>query len=140
MLWILRSILGIFTQNTNLLHITLKTKVPWHKSSLNILRLMPMHTNVILKPRCVGNKNRYLWQGTFVFMVLCSKFVKNAQNWSAWFSRFSSFGQLTLDMGVFIRSIGSPNCKDIKIATEKGYFQGTWFTPSFLGFGGVDDL
>ena len=39
-------------------------------------------------------------------------FGKNAPNSSAWFSGFSSFGQLTLDMGVFIRSMGSPDCKD----------------------------
>ena len=38
-------------------------------------RLIPSHTNVILKPRQAGNKNHYLGQGTFVFMVLCSKFA-----------------------------------------------------------------
>ena len=31
--------------------------------------------NIILNPRREGYKNRYLWQGTFVFMVLCSKFA-----------------------------------------------------------------
>ena len=54
---------------------------------------------------------------------------KNAKNWSAWFSGFSSFRQLTLDMGVFIRSMGCPDCEDIEIAMGEVYFQGTWFNP-----------
>jgi hypothetical protein len=29
---------------------------------------------------------------------------------------------ITLDMGVFIWSMGSPNCKDIKIAIEEVHF------------------
>ena len=32
------------------------------------------------------------------------------------FSGFSSFRQLTLGMGVFIRFMGSPDCKDLKNA------------------------
>ena len=46
----------------------------------------------------------------------------DAQNWSAWFSEFSTFIQLTLDMGVFIRSMGSPDYKDLKIAMEELIF------------------
>ena len=41
------------------------------------------------------------------------------------FSRFLSFGQLTLDMGVFKRSMGSPDCDDIEIVMGEVYFQGT---------------
>ena len=47
---------------------------------------------------------------------------KDTQNWFAWFSGFSKFGQLTFDMGVFIRSMGSPDCEDIKIAMEEAHF------------------
>jgi hypothetical protein len=39
------------------------------------------------------------------------------------FSGFLSLGQLTLDMGVFIWSMGSPNCKDIEIAMGEGFFE-----------------
>ena len=56
------------------------------------------------------------------------------KNWSAWFSEISAFRQLTLDMGVFIRSMGSPDSKDIKISMGKVHFGTTWFTPSLLGF------
>ena len=56
------------------------------------------------------------------------------------FSGFSSFGQLTLDMGVFRRFIGSPDCKDLKNAMGEVNFWGTWFTHLLGGFGGVDDL
>ena len=48
---------------------------------------------------------------------------KNALNWSAWFSGFSSFRQLTLDMGVFNRFMGSPDCKDFKNAMEGVIFE-----------------
>ena len=48
-------------------------------------------------------------------------------------SGFSSFWQLTLGMGVFIRFMGSPDCKDLKNAMEEVNFRGTWFTP-LLGF------
>ena len=41
------------------------------------------------------------------------------------FSGFLSFGQLFLDMGVFIRSMGSPNCEDIEIVMGKVYFRET---------------
>jgi hypothetical protein len=41
------------------------------------------------------------------------------------FSGFLSFGQLTLDMGVFIRSMGSPVCEDIEIVMGEVYFRGT---------------
>ena len=34
--------------------------------------------------------------------------------------------------------MGSPDCKDIKIAMWEVNFRGTWFTPSFGGFGGVE--
>ena len=61
---------------------------------------------------------------------------ENAKNWSAWFSRFSTFRQLTLDIGVFIRSMESPDCEDIKIAMQEVPFCSTWFTPSFGGFWG----
>ena len=54
---------------------------------------------------------------------------------SAWFSELSTFKQLTLDMGVFIRSMGSTNYKDIKIAMEEVHFHhlfvgilGMWMT------------
>ena len=63
-------------------------------------------------------------------------YTKDAQNWSAWFSGFSTFGQLTLDMGVFIWSMGSLDCKDMQIAVEKVHFCCTWFLPSFGGFWG----
>jgi hypothetical protein len=43
----------------------------------------------------------------------------------AWFSGFSSFGQLTLGMGVFGRFMGSPDCQDLKNAMEEVNFQGT---------------
>ena len=46
-------------------------------------------------------------------------------------------------MGVFISSMGSPDCEDIEIAMGEVYFRGTWFNPlfgGFEGFGGVDDL
>ena len=45
------------------------------KWSLTCSRLIPHQQNVILKPRWAGNKNRYRCQGTFVFMVLLSKFA-----------------------------------------------------------------
>ena len=38
------------------------------------------------------------------------------------FSGFSSFRQPTLGMGVFIRSMASPNCKDLKNAMEEVNF------------------
>ena len=41
------------------------------------------------------------------------------------FSGFLSFGQLTLDMGVFIRSMGSPDYEDIEIVMGEVYFWGT---------------
>ena len=41
------------------------------------------------------------------------------------FSGFSSFRQLTLGMGVFIRFMGSPNCNDLKNALEEVNFSGT---------------
>ena len=56
------------------------------------------------------------------------------------FSGFSSFRQLTLGMGVFIRFMGSPDCKDLKNAMGEVNFLGTWFTPLFGGFGGMNDL
>ena len=37
----------------------------------------------------------------------------------------SSFGQLTLDMGVFERFMGSPDCEGLKNAMEKVNFHGT---------------
>ena len=43
----------------------------------------------------------------------------------------SSFGQLTLDMGVFIRSMGSLDCKDMKNICVKVIF----WVPSFGGLG-----
>ena len=41
------------------------------------------------------------------------------------FLGFSSFGQLTLEMGVFIRFMGSPDCKDLKNAMEEVNFLST---------------
>ena len=41
------------------------------------------------------------------------------------FSEFFSYRQLTLDMGVFIRFMGSPACKDLKDAMGEVNFQGT---------------
>ena len=35
------------------------------------------------------------------------------KNFGKIFSGFLSFGQLTLGMGVFIRSMASPDCKDL---------------------------
>jgi hypothetical protein len=32
--------------------------------------------------------------------------------------------------------MGSPDCQDIKIAMEEGYFRGTWFNPFFWDFSG----
>ena len=53
-------------------------------------------------------------------------------------------------MGVFIYLItiiiiiiiimGSPDCEDLKKYMWEDYFRGTWNTPSFGGFGGLDDL
>ena len=59
-----------FTQKANLLGKTVNKK-----SSLTCSRLIQHQQNVILKPRWAGNKNRYRCQGTFVFLVLCSKFA-----------------------------------------------------------------
>ena len=56
-----------------------------------------------------------------IFTMLCSWYcVVNLDfRWRspqlAWFSRLSTFRQLTLDMVVFIRTMGSPDCEDIKI-------------------------
>ena len=66
-------------------------------------------------------------------------YSKDAQNWSAWFSGFSTFRQLTLNMGVFFDIMVSPDCNYIKIAMGEVYFRGTWY-PLLGGFGGVDDL
>ena len=41
------------------------------------------------------------------------------------FSGFSSFGQLTLGMGVFRRFMGSPDCEDFKNTIEEVNFRGT---------------
>ena len=41
------------------------------------------------------------------------------------FSGFLSVRQPTLGMGVFIRSMASPNCKDLKNAMEEVNFRGT---------------
>ena len=48
---------------------------------------------------------------------------------------FSTFRQLTLAMGLFIRSMGTPVCKDIKIAMGEVHFRsiflgvfGAWMT------------
>ena len=38
---------------------------------------------------------------------------------------FFSRRQLNLDMGVFIRFMGSPDCKDLKNAMEEANFRGT---------------
>ena len=46
-------------------------------------------------------------------------------------SGFLSFSQLILDAGVFIMSIGSPDCKDIEKYMGEVYFQGTLFNPLF---------
>ena len=46
-------------------------------------------------------------------------FLKN------FFSEFSLLGQETLDMGVFIYLMGSPDCKDLKKYMWEGYFWGT---------------
>ena len=73
------------------------------------------------------------FRGTCFTPPFCEK---NALNWLAWFSGFSSFWQLTLDMGVFIRFMGSPDCKDLKNAMGEVNFWGTWFTP-LLGVLGV---
>ena len=43
-------------------------------------------------------------------------------------------------MGVFIRSMGSPDCEDIKIAMGKSIFAVPDSPPLLGGFGGVDDL
>ena len=39
-------------------------------------------------------------------------------------------------MGVFIMSMGCPDCKDIEIAMGEVYFGGTLFNPLFGGFEG----
>ena len=36
--------------------------------------------------------------------------------------------------------MASPDCKDLKNAMGEVNFWGTWLTPHFGGFGGVDDL
>ena len=56
------------------------------------------------------------------------------------FLGFSLLGQETLDMGVFIYLMGSPDCEDLKKYMWEGYFRGTWNTSSLGGFGSVDDL
>ena len=64
------------------------------------------------------------------------KFLKNFWNFfEIFFSGFLLLGQETLDMRVFIYLMGSPNCKNLKKYMWEGYFQGTWNTPSFGGFG-----
>ena len=37
-------------------------------------RNVPVITNVCFWPKLARNQNRYFWMGTFVFVVLCSKF------------------------------------------------------------------
>ena len=64
--------------------------------------------------------------GNFFFL----NFSKNI------FSGFSLLGQETLDMGVFIYLMGSPDCEDLKKYMWEGYFRGTWN----WGFWGVDDI
>ena len=85
--------------------------------------------------KCYGGSyfSRYLIHTSFLW--------KNALNWSAWFSGFSPFRQLTLDMGVFNRFMGSPilshDCKDFKNSMEEGNFRGMYLKkPSFGGFWG----
>jgi hypothetical protein len=51
----------------------------------------------------------------------------------AWFSEFSTFRQLTLDMGVFIDIMGSPDCNYIKIAMGEVDFLGYLIHPLFFG-------
>ena len=41
------------------------------------------------------------------------------------FSGFSLLGQETLDMGVFIYPMGSPDCEDLKKYMWEGYFRST---------------
>ena len=45
--------------------------------------------------------------------------------WKNFFSGFSLLGQETLDMGVFIYLMGSPDCEDLKKYMWEGYFLGT---------------
>ena len=54
--------------------------------------------------------------------------------------KISTFRQLILDMGVFIRFMGSPACDFLIIDMGEVYFRGTWKNPLLGGFGGVDDL
>ena len=56
------------------------------------------------------------------------------------FSGFSLLRQETLDMGLFIYLMGSPDCEDLKKYMWEGYFGDTRNTSSLGGFGGVDDL
>ena len=72
-------------------------------------------------------------QGFVVQMMKILRTIlwKNALNWLTWFSEFSSFWQPTLDMGVFISFMRSPDCEDFKNSTEEVNFWGTWFTPLF---------
>ena len=65
-------------------------------------------------------------------ILLYTLYTKDGQNRLAWFSGFSTFGQPTLDMGVFIRSMGNPDCKDILAVPDS--------PPLLGGFGGMDDL
>ena len=61
--------------------------------------------------------------------MLCSKFGKMLK-----------FGQLILDMSVFIWSMGSPDCKDSKLLSRNSIFAVPDLTPLFGGLGGMNDL
>ena len=56
---------------------------------------------------------------------------KKIQKFNFFFQGFSSFRQLTLDIWVFNRFMGSPDCKDLKNPMEEVNIQGTWKNPLF---------
>ena len=58
-------------------------------------------------------------------MILCSKLGFWVKISKIDQPEFSTFRKITLDMWVFIRSMGSLDYEDIKIAIEEVHFRGT---------------
>ena len=56
---------------------------------------------------------------------LCIIYTYRLFFFQIFFQDFFTFRQLILDMGVFIRFMGSPDCNFMKIAMGEVYFRGT---------------
>ena len=71
------------------------------------------------------SKGRKFWERKIWKKKIEKKNQKKKIFSNFFFSGFPSFRQLTLDMGVFIRFMGSPDCKDFKNAMEEVNFRDT---------------